>query len=396
MTVATRRKLAALVLGGGVALAALSCGAGGAGVDYGYFDKTSRPSSGAALRVRWTKPLAPEFSGAYVPVEHAAAALDPRHERLYVGSSQRTLWAFDTGGRALWTYQAESSIEAEPTLDPMRDELYVATAAGHVHALSAYDGKKRFDVNLEVAISQPGILSDDALYLVTDSDAVFALSRKDGSVLWRYQRDPRTGLKITGHAGLLSADQRLITGFSDGSIVALAKGDGRALWVVDTTLDLTDTAQADIGFVDVDTTPVLVGDTVYAASFLAGVYALRVQDGVTLTRHAELGGITSLAGDERTITMVSAEHGVVCYDLPALTVRWTRNQHIRGAANYVKLRDRTLFVTESRGALLAIAVADGRELGRLQTTHGFAAEPTISEGRGAILGNSGVVYAFDY
>jgi outer membrane protein assembly factor BamB len=348
------------------------------------------------LRVRWTKSLTPDLTGDYLPVEHAGAALDEQHQRVYVGSSERKLLALATDGREHWTYRTESSIEAAPTLDARADELYVATASGHVHGLRASDGHVRFDVDLGASVSQVGVLSDDALYLVTDSDGVFALSRKDGSTLWRYQREPRAGLKITGHAGLLSTEQRLITGFSDGTVVALAKGDGRALWVVDTTLDLADSGQAEVGFVDVDTTPVQVGDTVYVASFVAGLYALRAKDGSGLLHNAELTGVTSLAADERTITLVSAEHGVVCYDLPTVTVRWSRQLGIRGAANYVSLHDRMLFVTESRGALLALSIADGHELGRLQTEHGFATQPSVSGGQGAILGNAGIFYAFDY
>jgi len=253
-----------------LALAADGCGAGSVGVDYGHYDKTSRAAAGAALRVRWAKPLAAEFGGPYVPVERAGVAIDATHDRLFIGSSERELWALERTGRVLWKRKFDAGIDAEPTLDARRDELYVATASGHVFGLQAGDGKTRFDIDLGSSISQPGVLSDDALYLVTDADGVFALSRKDGSTLWRYQREPRAGLKITGHAGLLSSEQRLITGFSDGTIVALGKGDGRVLWSVDTTLDLEDSSQAEAGFVDVDTTPVQVGDTVYAASFQPG------------------------------------------------------------------------------------------------------------------------------
>jgi outer membrane protein assembly factor BamB len=379
--------------------ATAACGLGGTGADFGHYDQTTRATSGPAMHVRWTRQLAPEssgFSGAYLPVERAAAALDLEHRRLFVGSSQRKLVAFSSIGQELWSYLAESSIESAPTLDAARNELYLTTAAGHVHCLSADSGQLRFDVDLGAAISQVGVLSDDALYLVTDSDGVFALSRKDGSTLWRYQREPRAGLKITGHAGLLSTEQRIITGFSDGSVVALSKGDGRALWVVDTTLDLVDSAQADLGFVDVDTTPVRVGDAVYVASFSAGLYALRVQDGTALHHNANLTGVTSLAADDRMISLVSAEQGVVCYELPDMSVRWSHTAHIRGAANHVRLHDRMLFVTESLGALLALSISDGRELGRLQTEHGFSAEPTLLARQGAIVGNAGIVYAFDY
>jgi outer membrane protein assembly factor BamB len=348
------------------------------------------------LRVRWSKPLAPEWGGPYIPIERAAAAIDPATARLYVGSSEHMFWAFDGRGRPIYRLKADASIEAEPTLDVARDELYVASASGRIYGLRASDGTQRFTAEVGASISQPGVLSGDALFLVTDADGVFAISRKDGSVLWKYQRDPRAGLKVTGHAGLLMSGQRLITGFSDGSIVSLAQSDGRAVWVVDTTLDFADPAQAEGGFVDVDTTPVQVGDTVYVASFLAGLYALRVQDGVAQWRHPELIGITSLAADEHTLVVASAERGVTCYDLPSFSLRWSHSEHMRGAPNYVRIRDRAIYVTETRGALLALALADGQELGRLQTEHGFAAMPSLVDGQGAILGNSGILYAFDY
>lgn len=389
--------LAKAALGMGALLAAHGCGAGSAGVDYGRWDGTSQISSGPALRVRWNKLLVPEFGGPYIPVERAAVALDPRHDRLFIGSSDRVMWAFEAhSGRVLWKHDFGEGIDAEPTVDPVRDELYVATAGGQIYALGASDGEVRFQVELGASVSRPGVLSDDALYVVTDADGVFALSRRDGSTLWRYQRDTRAGLKITGHAGLLVADQRIITGFNDGTVVALGKSDGQAQWIVDTTLDLEDSAQSDIGFVDVDTTPVLVGNTVYVASFLAGLYGLNVQDGSPVLRRSDLTGITGIAADEHTLTLISAERGVVCYDVPAMVPRWVRKKHIRGAANSVRLHDRMLFVTESQGALVALAVADGTELGRLQTEHGFSTNASVAQGTGAILSNSGVVYAFDY
>jgi outer membrane protein assembly factor BamB len=391
-----RRSLAVCAFAGLALSAADGCGAGSLGVDYSRYDGTASRPSGPDLRVRWSKPLAAEWGGPYVPVERAGAAFDPLHSRIYVGSTQHYLWAFNEQGRELYRYETESSVEAEPTLAIAQDELYVATAGGRVHGLRASDGHLRFNVDLGAAISQPGVLSEDALYVVTDSDGVFALSRKDGSTLWRYQRDPRAGLKVSGHAGLLSSEQRLITGFSDGSIVSLAKSDGRALWVVDTTLDFADPAQTEQGFVDVDTTPVQVGDMIYAASFLGGLYGLRVVDGVAQFRHAELTSITSLAANERTIVTASAERGVTCYDLPSLTIRWSRRDNMRGAPNHVRVSGRTAYVTETRGAFLALALADGREVGRIQTEHGFTATPSLVDGRGFIMNNSGVLYAFDY
>jgi outer membrane protein assembly factor BamB len=383
-----------LGLGLGVLLAA-GCGAARVTEDFGRYDGTSSSSAGKALRVRWAKPLAPEWGGLYVPLERANAALDPSRNRLFIGSSERVLWALEADGRPLYQYRVESGIEAEPTVDGATNELYVPTAAGIVHALEADTGKLRWKAELSGAISQAGLLSRDALYVVTDDDGVFAVARKDGAILWRFKREPRAGLKIGGHAGLLLSEERLITGFGDGSVVALSPGDGRSLWIVDTTLDFADPGQTEQGFVDVDTTPVQIDDTVYVASFLGGLYGLGASDGVPRVRRSDWTSITSLAAEEHALIIASADLGVMCVEAGTLAPRWVRKTKPFVAGN-VRIVDDIVYMAETRGALLALGLSDGRERGRLQTEHGFLASPSLQDGRGFILGNTGILYAFDY
>lgn len=377
------------------AAAVAGCGAARVAEDLGRYDGTSRSASGSALAVRWTKPLSPEWGGLYIPLERGKAALDAAHDRLFVGSSEKVLWAMTGAGKVLYRYRAESGIEAQPTVDAYRNELYVPTAAGIVHALEADTGKLRWKAELSGAVSQAGVLSQDALYVVTDDDGLFAVSRKDGSILWRYKREPRAGLKVGGHAGILFRDQRVVTGFGDGTVVALSQGDGHQLWSLDTTLDFADPSQAEQGFVDVDTTPVQVGDTIYIASFMGGFYGLNASDGAPQVRHAEWTSITSIATDERALIFTSADHGIMCVELPTLATRWVRKSKPY-VAGTVGIEQDHVYITETRGALLALALADGREQGRIQSEHGFVAAPSMSDGRGFILGNAGVFYAFDY
>lgn len=383
------------VVGAVILLALAGCGAARVAEDLGRYDGTSRPAAGSAIQVRWSKPLSPEWGGLYIPLERAKAALDPAHDRVFIGSSEKMLWAMSGAGKVLYQYRVESGIEAQPTLDAARNELYVPTAAGIVHALDADTGKLRWKAELSGAVSQAGVLSADALYVVTDDDGFFAISRKDGSILWRYKREPRSGLKVGGHAGILFRDGRVVTGFGDGTVVAMSPGDGHQLWLLDTTLDFADPSQTEQGFVDVDTTPVQVGDMIYVASFMGGFYGLNASDGVPHVRHAEWTGITSIATDERALIFTSADQGVICVELPTLAPRWARPAKPYVAGTVWIERDR-VYLTETRGALLAVALADGREQGRIQTEHGFIAAPSLSDGRGFILGNAGVLYAFDY
>jgi outer membrane protein assembly factor BamB len=370
------------------------CGAQARQADFSHFDGTNGRSAGKAVSVSWSLNLAAPMSGPYIPVEQASPAVDSVSARIYAGSTRGMLWALDTSGRKLYGYDAKAPIEAQPTIDPDRGELYVATLRGTVLALRGEDGTLRWKVEAGASISQPGILSRDALYVVTDQDMVLALARSDGSVLWRYKRDPHEGFAIAGHAGLTEVDSKVITGFGDGAVVALDASDGRVVWEADTSVDL-EQLDATRRFTDVDTTPAVVGDTVYAASFSGGVYAFDLANGTLRAHEAQLKSVTALTGTADALFVSSADHGVVCLDTPGLTLRW-RYTVKRGAAGRTDVRGSTVYFSESLGALVALEIADGREIGRLETSQGITAPAMLDGRRGFVLSNAGTLYAFTF
>jgi outer membrane protein assembly factor BamB len=361
-------------------------------VDFRWVDG-AKQSAGAAVAVRWALDLAEPMTGAYIPVEQAAPGVDVRAGRVYVGSTNGALIGLDTTGREIFRYDAKGSIEAQPTVDVERGEIYAATVRGTVLALQS-DAALRWKAEAGGAISQPGILSDDALYVVTDGDSVLALSRADGSTLWRYHRDPPEGFGISGHAGLTFTAGKLLTGFADGTVVALDASDGRVLWELDTALDLED-MDPTRRFTDVDTTPAVSGDRAYVASFSGGLYGVAIADGSIQVHYRDLRAITALTATTDALFVSSAEHGVLCLELPTLALRWKRRIE-RGNPGKAEVRGDNVYLSESDGALLVLALADGKELGRLETGHGITAPATLAAGQGFVLSNARRLVAFTY
>jgi outer membrane protein assembly factor BamB len=343
--------------------------------------------------MRWTQEFA-SASTAYIPVEQASPGVDAKSGRVYTGSSQGTFWALNDAGKRLNHYDAKAAIEAAPTIDPKGGELYLATVRGTLYAMRSEDLSIRWQTELGGPVSQAGFLRDDTLYIATDNDSVLALARTDGSLLWRYRREPREGFSIAGHAGLTAAGDKILTGFGDGTVVALSAGDGRVLWEVDTSADIED-LDSSRTFVDVDTTPVVVGDIVYVASFAVGVFGLELGTGTVHTHEAALKGVTAITAAPDALLISSAELGVVCLDLPGMTLRW-RHKIDRGAPTKAKVAGDSVYVGESLGALLALALANGKELGRLETGHGITAPVALDGRRGFLLSNAGILYAFAY
>ena len=60
------------------------------------------------------------------------------------------------------------------------------------------------------AVSAQPLLTDDAVYVVTDEDTVVAMAREDGEALWRVRRDAPEGFTISEHAGLVLGEGKLV------------------------------------------------------------------------------------------------------------------------------------------------------------------------------------------
>lgn len=353
-----------------------------------------RNPNGRAVALRWRQQLTPDYEGAYIPVERGAAALDPAHDRVYVGSSAGDLWALSVAGTRIYSYDAGGGIMAQPALDVDADQLFVATEDGVLHMLTASSGELRWRAEVGGAVSQPPLLTDDAVYVISDSDVLTAFSREDGEALWRYRRDAPEGFFVSHHAGLTLAGGKLLTGFTAGVIVALDPSDGSLLWERDTSVELEPGAEGAPRFADVDTTPVVIGDTVYAASFAGGLYALDLESGSVEWRDEALTGVIGIqrAGPQ-LLVLSSGDLGVVCIDRFDRSIVW-RKRIPRGApAEPIVARDLVL-VGESQGGFVTLALESGRELGRFETGHGFSAPASVADGRGFILSNGGTLYAF--
>jgi len=347
-----------------------------------------------AIRLRWRRQIGYDYEGAYVPVERSRPALDPGRDRLYVGSAAGEVWAMTATGARIYTYDAGSSIAAQPTLDVDRNELFVSTEGGVVHKLHASDGDLAWRSEVGGAISREAVLTDDAIYVVSDDDVVSALDRETGEALWRYRRDASEGFYVSAHAGLTLVEGHLLTAFTGGTVISLDPADGAIRWERDTSAELEAGPDGTPRFADVDTTPVVVDDLVYVASFAGGLYALELESGTVRWRDEALTGVTHITpASRRLLLLSSADLGVALIDREDREILW-RKVPPRGAPGPVTVADDLVLFGESQGGFITLSLTTGRELGRIETGHGFTARAAVADGRGFVLTNGGVLLAF--
>jgi outer membrane protein assembly factor BamB len=157
-------------------------------------------------------------------------------------------------------------------------------------------------------------------------------------------------------------------------------------------VDVPETDPGRPRYTDVDATPVLLGETLFAASFGAGLYGLDPNNGSVLFRDPEWTAITGLGvtSDGSDLVIVSADRGLARVDPRTRAPRWIRPA-MRGALGVPEIQHGVIVLGESKGSLIAVDEVDGEELSRIDTGHGFVARAHVADGRAYVVSNGGTL-----
>lgn len=345
--------------------------------------------------------------------ERGRPELDPPNLRLFVGSSDRGLYALKADdGKILWRFETMGAVQSEPLYDPKEDVVYFGSNDGALYKVKASDGQLlwRFSTNAEV--SRRPVLANGLLYVVNANDTVMALFPDTGKLRWSRHRTPALGMEIAGYAGPLVTKDRVYAAFSDGHVMAYGADDGSEQWA---PVDLAAEAEQLTGdvpkYLDVDTTPVLdtiqAGEVVYVASFAGGVFALDSATGARIWANDRAQGVTELVLWEEEAhrprdgqgPMIPARKMLLASSgntgLWALSPEdgreiWRRPLPEGGISAPVPIAG-ALLVSTTRYGLFLFSPLDGGVIDGIDTTGGFATTPAVHGLRGFVLSNGGTL-----
>ena len=229
-----------------------------------------RPSIDAAQRQpAWTAALG-------APAWADVAFFDGQ---VIAGAEDGTLRAFDTSGRARWTFTAGGAIRARAS--QIARDLLVQADDGMLYRVDGRTGTLRWRVKVSAPVKRVP-LADPAS---------------------RYE-NRASAVAVEG--------ARLYLGTHDGQVLALDARDGRAIWSFKT-------GDAVIA------TPVLAHGRVYCGSFDGRVYALDAASGALVWKHDTGGAVTSavaVSGDR--ILSGSRSYDFEGLDATTGAPAWTR------------------------------------------------------------------------
>lgn len=353
------------------------------------------PRTIGPLAMRWRVRLVEATALELHVRNRAAPTYDPGQGVVFIGGLDSALHALRANdGTELWRFQTLGPVEGTPVVS--RGVVYVGADDGALYAIDTATGRMLWRFATVAEVVRPAVVTADSVYLVNADDTVFAVNRTSGSQRWRYHREAPGGITASGHAGLRLEGDRLYTGFSDGAVVAIDTGDGTPVWERDTSSDGDSPDGASDGHraIDVDTTPVLLDGSLFAASQTQGLYALDPAGGGVRWRVEGLQAISGLATDGRDLYATSATLGLLRIDPTDGSVRWAQSLG-SNALQEPWVEGETLLVPSSNQTLWVIRARDGEPLGGIGPV-GVSGRPERAGDTLFTVSVTGVAYAWRY
>ena len=109
------------------------------------------------------------------------------------------------------------------------ETVYASSGRGDIVAFHAATGKRLWAGRLPSAARSGPTVAEDRLFVSLLGDAVVALARKDGKQIWLHQAG-RVDLAALGAPAPAYAEGVLVTGFGSGDLLALRGISGIVLW----------------------------------------------------------------------------------------------------------------------------------------------------------------------
>lgn len=345
--------------------------------------------SQSRVALDWSQTLYPLEALSYHPEERGESlwvddAFTQGNGLLVVASRDRVVRGLDaTTGVEIWRFSTRGANVARPV--SVGDDVLIASTDGHVYRLRRRSGRLIWtaDIPGKGAVLAAPVVTADRAFLTTMENRIVAFDLATGKVAWNRKRSKRGEFTITGHAGILIDGDTLVTGFNDGWLVGYALVDGATLWS-------TDLGASAKGFVDIDTTPLRVGDTYVVGSHGFGLFALdRVTQDVVWSLRGEGLQTPTLVGD--TLYTASATGALIALNATTGKVLWRRK--FAASLSVSPAATRRYLCLPTDGGMLLLDRTSGALLERVGDSQGFSARPLFVAGRLYALGNSGRYYA---
>lgn len=267
--------------------------------------------------------------------------------------------------------------------------IYLGSEAGEVIALDD-EGEEQWKTVLSSEVLSAPQRGGNVVIAQTLDGQVFGLNAETGEEIWAYNIS-MPALTLRGTGSPVIAGSSAIVGFSSGKLVALDINDGVKLW--EQRVALAQGRSELDRVIDIDGSPLLVGEILYAVSYQGRLVALNRSNGRILWAQEE-SSINNMSASHGKVYVSNAEGVVKAYNATSGDLVWTNDQMLRRKLNAPQAVGDYVSVADFEGYLHVLNHEDGSLMGRRKIDGDGVRSPMVAtDDTLYIYGNSGKLAA---
>ncbi|MGD8589183.1 MAG: outer membrane protein assembly factor BamB, partial [Chromatiales bacterium] len=288
-------------------------------------------------------------------------------------------------GKRLWQVDLEVPISGGPGV--AGDLVLVGTSEAELIALDVESGEQRWRRRVSSEVLSKPAGESGVVAVRTIDDRVSGVEIATGEERWNYAQTVPV-LTLRGNSSPIVHNGRVIVGFANGKMVGLALDSGKRIWE---TSIATPHGRSELErVVDLDADPVLVEGVVYGAGFQSELAAVSEITGVILWKR-EVSSYAGLDADWRQVYVTDAEDHVWALDATNGATLWQQKKlHARHLSAPAIVSFDRLVVGDLEGYLHWLATDDGRMLARVRVgSDAIRSKPLVRDGVVYVMNDNG-------
>lgn len=337
------------------------------------------------LKEAWSKDIG---AGQDTRFSRLTPALDG--DTLYAAGSEGEVVSLNAQtGKELWSKDLDRELAGGVGVGP--NNLYLGGYTGSVYALSRNDGSEQWQTKLSSEILSAPQSNGEVVVVQTLDGRLYGLNAQNGEQIWRYD-NPVPVLTLRGTANPVIFADKVYAGFASGKAVALRLADGVQVWEQRVAVPQGKTELERV--VDIDATPLLQGNIIYASAYQGRIMAINRSNGRPMwaadsSSHKD---ISSLHGN---IYVSSADDRVRALNSGNGEQVWENDNMLRRELGAPHAIGGYVAVTDFEGYIHVLDREDGRFVAREKVDgDGVRASMISGDGLLYVYGNSGELVAY--
>jgi len=293
---------------------------------------------------------------------------------LYTVDFHGLVTAYDTQKSDI-NWQVDLSVPAATSLVADDDLLLLGSSHGDVMALRKKDGHIVWHEHVSSEVLSPPVVSGKYVIIRCVNGMLYALNREDGKQIWSLEQIT-PALTLRGTSTPVVSGDIVLSAFDNGRLLAVNLQSGKSLW--QTTISIP-RGRTDLErMVDIDATPVVVDDIVYAVSYQGRIAAVQLGSGRILWTR-DINSYVGMAIDAYRIYLVDDQSRVWALDRMNGATLWKQEDLIRRSLTRPRLQNQYVIVADFDGFIHWLRRDNGKIVARVRLNDYDYTQPNLDE-----------------